>query len=110
MPVDHAETAAQPRWPYIRQPCSLLKSRTARHSMAGSGAVSRPPHGALESILRCCITTEEIMQKNGWLIGWVCFVGFVTWLDWWGAIPYIFVSFGVGFSRIMFFLIPILLL
>jgi hypothetical protein len=78
--------------------------------MAGSGAVSRPPHGALESILRCCITTEEIMQKNGWLIGWVCFVGFVTWLDWWGAIPYIFVSFGVGFSRIMFFLIPILLL
>jgi hypothetical protein len=44
------------------------------------------------------------------MIGYACFLACVTWLDWVGLIPFMFVLFGVWFSRIMFFLILILLL
>jgi len=54
------------------------------------------------------------MQRDSkdWLIliPWLCFVGFVTWFDWLGGFAYFFISIGVGFSRIMFFLTLIILL
>jgi hypothetical protein len=49
---------------------------------------------------------ERHKSISGGLIGWLCFVGFVTWLDWLGLIPY----FIVGFGRFAFFLIVIVLL
>lgn len=50
------------------------------------------------------------MLKNGWPIGWVCFVGLLTWFDWQGA----YILYGIlpsWLSRgVYFFLVIVLLL
>jgi len=47
---------------------------------------------------------------TGLLSVWACFVAFVTWLDWHGALAYFVAHYPLWFSRGMYFLLVIVLL
>jgi hypothetical protein len=53
---------------------------------------------------------EQHKIISGELIGWLCFVGFMTWLDWLGFFTMLIALFGVRASQVIYLGVALILL